>query len=125
GGVGINIAIQDAVVAANLLWRPLRTGRLSTYTLRRVQRRRELPVRLVQAVQRLIQDRVLAPALASRGGLALPFAARLLIGLPVLRVLPARFIAYGIVRPRVRTPREHGRQTSTLEGLFRAALPGS
>ncbi len=104
GGVGINVAIQDAVVAANLLWQPLRQRRVSTYTLRRVQRRRELPVRLIQGVQAFIQDRVLEPALTSGSTVKLPLAVQLLTQLPVLRVLPARLIAYGLTRPRVRTP---------------------
>jgi len=104
GGVGINVAIQDAVVAANLLWQPLRQRRVSTYTLRRVQRRRELPVRLIQGVQAFIQDRVFEPALTAGSTVKLPLAVQLLTQLPVLRVLPARLIAYGLTRPRVRTP---------------------
>jgi 2-polyprenyl-6-methoxyphenol hydroxylase-like FAD-dependent oxidoreductase len=104
GGVGINLAIQDAVVAANLVWRPLRTGQLSTRTLARIQARRELPVRLVQAVQTFIQDRVLEPALETTGGLTLPPTMRLLIRVPWLRIVPARLMAYGVGRPRVRVP---------------------
>jgi 2-polyprenyl-6-methoxyphenol hydroxylase-like FAD-dependent oxidoreductase len=64
GGVGINLAIQDAVEAANVLWRPLRDRRLTTADLATVQRRRELPTRLVQAVQTQLQQLVIAPTLA-------------------------------------------------------------
>ncbi len=65
GGLGINVAIQDAVAAANVLWRPLSEGRVTEADLAEVQRRRERPVRLLQAFQSLVQSRFLGPALAS------------------------------------------------------------
>ena len=65
GGLGINVAIQDAVAAANVLWRPLSEGRVTDADLAEVQRRRERPVRLLQAFQTLVQNRFLEPALAS------------------------------------------------------------
>jgi 2-polyprenyl-6-methoxyphenol hydroxylase-like FAD-dependent oxidoreductase len=103
-GVGINLAIQDAVVAANLLWQPLRRGHVSTPTLARVQRQRELAVRVVQGLQSFVQDQVLERALETRGVFRLPPIVRLLLEVPWLRDLPARLVAYGIVRPHVRTP---------------------
>src|SRR5207253_2080152 len=93
-GVGINLAIQDAVAAANLLVAPLRAGRLSTRDLDAVQRRREWPTRVVQLAQMAIQNRVLAPVLSSSGPPKLPRAARLLFGAPLLRDLPGRLIGF-------------------------------
>ena len=99
GGVGINLAIQDAVAAANLLAAPLRDGRLTAGHLRRVQRRRELPARITQRLQLLMQERVIAAVLGDGGGtLTPPLALRLLARFPPLRRLPARLIGLG-VRP--------------------------
>jgi 2-polyprenyl-6-methoxyphenol hydroxylase-like FAD-dependent oxidoreductase len=103
-GVGINVAIQDAVVAANLLWELLSRGQLEVRQLARVQRRRELPVRVTQGLQSLLQENVLRPTLGSDQQVALPPFIPFLLGLPVLRDLPARFIALGLGRPKVRTP---------------------
>jgi 2-polyprenyl-6-methoxyphenol hydroxylase-like FAD-dependent oxidoreductase len=105
GGVGINVAIQDAVEAANLLWRPLRRGAVGVRDLTRVQRRRELPVRLTQAFQGVLQSRLLEPALTDASvAPELPGVLRLALGVPWLRDLPTRFIGLGVWRPRVRTP---------------------
>jgi 2-polyprenyl-6-methoxyphenol hydroxylase-like FAD-dependent oxidoreductase len=87
GGVGINLAVQDAVVAANLLAEPLRGGRLTESDLAAVQRRRQLPTLVVQLFQAQVQRLVLGPAL--RGG-DTPRALRLLGRVPLLRDLPAR-----------------------------------
>jgi len=95
GGVGINLAIQDAVAAANVLAAPLRAGHVSTADLRRVQRRRSWPTRLTQALQVAVQERVLRPALGSRAGGRPPRAVRLLQHFPALRRLPARVIGLG------------------------------
>jgi 2-polyprenyl-6-methoxyphenol hydroxylase-like FAD-dependent oxidoreductase len=108
-GVGINIAIQDAVEAANLLWSPLGQGKLEVRHLARVQRRRELAVRLTQAVQNLLQERILRPTLGSdqsgnAGQVTVPPFVQLGTRLPLLRSLPARFVALGIRRAHVRTP---------------------
>ena len=103
-GVGINVAVQDAVVAANLLWQPLRRQHVSVATLARIQRQRELTVRLIQAMQALVQDRVLEPALEVDGAFRMPLAVQLLISIPWLRNLPARLVAYGLIRPHVRVP---------------------
>ena len=96
GGVGINLAIQDAVAAANILAAPLLSGRISEDDLARVQRRRELPTRLIQRGQLAIQDRFLRRALESRGDVKVPLAMRLLQRFPVLRRIPARLVGVGI-----------------------------
>jgi 2-polyprenyl-6-methoxyphenol hydroxylase-like FAD-dependent oxidoreductase len=116
GGVGINVAIQDAVTAANVLWAPLRRRRVGVQDLRRVQARRELPVRAIQRTQAFLQDRLLGPALASTGRFQLPPLARLLAGLPGVRDLPARLMMYGIVRPHVRSPEYVAPSTLQSEG---------
>lgn len=105
-GVGINVAVQDAVEAANLLWAPLRHGQVTERQLARVQRRRELVVRLIQGFQGLLQENVLKPTLRADAPehVKLPAAARLAMKLPIARDLPARLIALGIVPTRVRTP---------------------
>ncbi|HSC19369.1 MAG TPA: FAD-dependent oxidoreductase [Rhizomicrobium sp.] len=96
GGVGINIAVQDAIAAANLLWRPLQHGRPSLEQLNQVQARRELPAKLTQAAQVAIQNRIVAPTLALQGEIKVPFAVKLLDRFPVLRRIPARLVGIGI-----------------------------
>lgn len=104
GGVGINLAIQDAVAAANLLADPLRRGTLAEADLARVQRRRMLPVRLTQGLQRLVQNRVIARVLDETGApLRPPLALRLLDALPPLQRLPARIVGLGFRPEHVRT----------------------
>jgi 2-polyprenyl-6-methoxyphenol hydroxylase-like FAD-dependent oxidoreductase len=100
GGVGINYAIQDAVVAANVLGEPLKESqaRLKDLDLRHlaaVQRRREWPTRIIQAFQSQIQQRVLAPTLRSNQPFAPPKLLRLALRVPVLRDLPARLVGFG------------------------------
>ena len=103
GGIGINLAIQDAVAAANLLSAPLRDGTLDEGDLARVQRRRHLPTRLTQRFQILVQNRVIAQVL--RGGTGSPpMILRLLARVPLLRRLPARLVGMGI-RPEHVTSR--------------------
>jgi len=106
-GVGINYAVQDAVSAANILDGPLREsqGRLVVVDekhLAAVQRRRELPTRVIQAFQAQIQKNVLAPALGSSGPFSPPLLLKLLPRIPVLRDLPGRLIGYGVWPSRVR-----------------------
>ena len=101
GGVGINYAVQDAVVAANVLAVPLKAGRVSDADLAEVQRQREWPVRVIQGMQRLMQSRLIAPALASAGPPRAPWIARALLRIPVLRDVPARLLAFGPRRVRV------------------------
>lgn len=103
GGVGINLAVQDAVAAANLLAEPLREGRLTTDHLRQVQRRRELPTRITQWLQVAIQRRVITRVLAGTGRLEPPLPLRLLARFPFLRRLPARLIGIGIRPEHVKT----------------------
>jgi 2-polyprenyl-6-methoxyphenol hydroxylase-like FAD-dependent oxidoreductase len=102
GGVGINLAIQDAVAAANILSAPLTSGRLSDDDLGRVQRRRDLPTRVIQRVQLAIQDRFLRRALEHHGEVQVPFAMRLLQQVPVLRRIPARLVGVGVRPEHVR-----------------------
>jgi 2-polyprenyl-6-methoxyphenol hydroxylase-like FAD-dependent oxidoreductase len=104
GGVGINLAIQDAVATANLLVEPLRAGRITAEHLRRMQRRRELPTRLTQRFQVLIQNRVITRVLATSGELRPPRVLRLLTTFPFLRRIPARLIGLGVRPEHVRTP---------------------
>ncbi|HEX8260024.1 MAG TPA: FAD-dependent oxidoreductase [Rubrobacteraceae bacterium] len=95
GGVGINLAIQDAVVAANVLAGPLGKGKVRVRHLRAVQRRREWAVRLIQGAQELAQRHVVADALHADEQFELSRLLRLLLRTPILRDLPARLIAYG------------------------------
>jgi len=104
GGVGINIAIQDAVAAANILAVPLREGRATDADLAAVQKRRLFPARATQAAQVVVQDRIIAPTLSSSGTLKVPFLLRLMQWLPFLRRVPARLIAMGVRPEHVRTP---------------------
>jgi 2-polyprenyl-6-methoxyphenol hydroxylase-like FAD-dependent oxidoreductase len=94
GGVGINLAIQDAVATANLLAAKLRSGPVSVDDLRKVQTRREWPTRLIQGMQVFIHRRIVTGR-ASGDKESLPFVVRLLKWFPFLRQLPARFIGIG------------------------------
>jgi 2-polyprenyl-6-methoxyphenol hydroxylase-like FAD-dependent oxidoreductase len=94
GGVGINLAIQDAVATANLLAQKLRTGPVSLDDLRKVQTRREWPTRLIQEMQVFIHRYVVTGRTSGRKE-SLPFVFRLLKWFPVLRQVPARFIGIG------------------------------
>jgi 2-polyprenyl-6-methoxyphenol hydroxylase-like FAD-dependent oxidoreductase len=94
GGVGINLAIQDAVATANLLAEKLRIGPVSVDDLRKVQARREWPTRLIQAMQVFIHRRVVTGRTSDRKQ-SLPFVFRLLKWFPILRHIPARFIGIG------------------------------
>jgi 2-polyprenyl-6-methoxyphenol hydroxylase-like FAD-dependent oxidoreductase len=103
GGVGINLAIQDAVAAANHLAVPLRDGPVTTEDLRKVQQRRDWPTRMTQRVQLAIQDRVIRRALTNTDGFSPPFAIRLLALVPFLRRIPARMIGLGVRPEHVHT----------------------
>jgi|SRR5271169_52696 len=103
GGVGINLAVQDAVAAANILAQPLRQGTVTTATLDAVQRRRMLPTRIVQAVQVVIQNRVISLALNSRQEIKPPLVLKLM-RLPLLRRIPARVFGLGVRPEHIRTP---------------------
>jgi len=103
GGVGINLAIQDAVATANLLAAPLRAGRPTVQDLQRVQQRREWPTRMTQRVQLMIQDRVIKRVLTDGDRFSPPFAIRLLALVPFLRRIPARMIGLGFRPEHVHT----------------------
>jgi 2-polyprenyl-6-methoxyphenol hydroxylase-like FAD-dependent oxidoreductase len=98
GGVGINYAVQDAVVAANVLAKPLAAGRVQPSDLAKVQRKREFATRVIQTVQSLAQKGIVASALKSQSSLRIPWYARLFFKTPILRDLPAKMVAFGINR---------------------------
>ena len=104
GGVGINLAVQDAVAAANILALPLRKGPVPVELLHKVQRRREWPTRMMQAVQIFVQTRIISNVLAMQTRPRVPFAVKLLNRFPWLRRLPARLIGMGFRPEHVRTP---------------------
>ena len=96
GGVGINLAIQDAVAAANLLAGPLCQSAVSIVQLQKVQRRRQMPAHFTQRLQIFVQDRLLSGVLASRKQVAMPWPLRLVRRWPFLRRFPAWLIGIGI-----------------------------
>src|SRR5690349_1339739 len=104
GGVGINIAVQDAVAAANRLASPLRSGKVTDHDLQAVQSRRNLPVRFTQWLQLTIQKRIISRVLASHRRPKPPLFFKLFSIFPVLRRVPARLIGVGIRLEHVRTP---------------------
>jgi 2-polyprenyl-6-methoxyphenol hydroxylase-like FAD-dependent oxidoreductase len=102
GGVGVNLAVQDAVAAANILAAPLREGRLTTRDLAAVQRRRTLPMKVVQAVQLAVQGRIVDPLLDSDKPVTPPSALRLFNRFAFLRRIPARIVGIGVRPEHVR-----------------------
>jgi 2-polyprenyl-6-methoxyphenol hydroxylase-like FAD-dependent oxidoreductase len=106
GGVGINLAIQDAIAAANILARRLaQGGAVSDHDLARVQKRREFPAKATQAMQVFFQNHLVSPALASREKFRPPFFMRLFVYFPFARRLPARLIGIGVRPERVTSSR--------------------
>jgi 2-polyprenyl-6-methoxyphenol hydroxylase-like FAD-dependent oxidoreductase len=105
GGVGINLAIQDAVAAANILAEPLLSHSISVDDLRRVQRRRMFPTRVTQALQVALQNRVIDPLLAAGRTPAVPGIVKLMQRWTWLQRIPARAIGVGIRPEHVRVPR--------------------
>ena len=103
GGVGINLAIQDAVAAANLLAQPLRDGHVTEADLAKVQARRAWPTEMTQRVQLTVQTRVIKRVLGSTVPLTPPYALQLLARFPVLRRIPARMIGLGVRPEHVQT----------------------
>jgi len=103
GGVGINLALQDAIATANLLAAKLRTGPVSVTDLKKIQQRREWPTRLIQAMQTFIHRRVVTGR-ESKAGESLPIIVRLLQWFPPLRALPARFVGIGPRPEHVHSP---------------------
>ena len=105
GGIGINLAIQDAVAAANVLAGPLACGEDVDPLLLKVQERRLFPTRVIQAAQKIAQDNVIGRLLKPGAPITkAPAVIRLLDRFPVLRRIPGRFVGFGIRRERVRSP---------------------
>lgn len=104
GGVGINLAVQDAVAAANILAGPLARGEPVDRLLAKVQSRRQFPVRVVQAMQKAVHDRILAPLVAGRiPATEPPLAIRILGRFPLLQRIPARIVGLGVRREHIRS----------------------
>ena len=110
GGVGINLAIQDAVATANILSAKLAAGTVSDGDLQAVQRRREFPTRATQRLQIAIQNRVIRRVLSSSQPLTLAWPLKLLQRWPVLRRIPALVIGMGFRPEHVCTPDSHSRR---------------
>jgi 2-polyprenyl-6-methoxyphenol hydroxylase-like FAD-dependent oxidoreductase len=105
GGIGISLAIQDAVAAANALAGPLARGADVDRLLRKIEKRRRFPTRVVQSVQRLAQDRIFAPVLKPGEPIRdVHWAVRLIDRTPLLQDIPAHFVGLGVRRERVRSP---------------------
>ena len=104
GGVGINLAVQDAVAAANRLYRPLKQGTVDVADLAAVQRRREVPTVLVQGFQRTVQRALIAPTMSGRE-IRPGRSIEVMQAVPALRKLLARLVGYGPLPEHVRVPR--------------------
>ena len=103
GGVGINLAIQDAVATANILAGPLRDGTLAVQHLQALQQRRDWPTRITQRLQLAIQKQLIARALSAEERFTPPLFVRLLATFPILTRIPARLIGLGVRPEHVRT----------------------
>jgi len=104
GGVGINIAVQDAVAAANRLAAPLKAGTMTSGHLQAIQARRDFPARMTQKIQLTMQNRIIGPALRATREPKPPLLFKLFDAFPVLRRIPARLLAIGIQPEHVQTP---------------------
>jgi 2-polyprenyl-6-methoxyphenol hydroxylase-like FAD-dependent oxidoreductase len=104
GGVGINLALQDAVATANLLATKLRAGPVSLADLDEVQKRREWPVRLIQRMQVFVHRHVVSGRTSDNDSDSLPFIGRLFRWFPFLRRLPARFVGLGPRPEHIQSP---------------------
>ena len=104
GGVGINMAVQDAVAAANRLAGPLRARRVTDDDLEAIQQRRTLPVRFTQWLQLTVQRRIISRVLESHERPKSPLFLKLFVAFPALRRVPARLLGIGIRPEHVRTP---------------------
>jgi len=121
GGVGINLAIQDAVATANLLGEALRRGAPSLGELLAVQRRRAFPTNATQRMQVALQNNAIRRVLSSQQPLQLPWVLRMLRRWPALRRIPARLIAVGFRPEHIRTPE----MSSAKKELTKTAAQGS
>ena len=108
GGIGINLAVQDAVAAANILAAPLARGENVDGLLAKVQKRRLWPTRVIQAGQKAAQDRIIGRVLKSSGPIRAAWPVRMLNRYPLLRRIPGRLIGLGVRRERVRSPNAFG-----------------
>ena len=104
GGVGVNLAVQDAVAAANQLAAPLKARTISGDDLRAIEQRRSFPVRATQRLQLTMQNQIIAPALAGTARPKPPLLFKLLNAFPPLRRIPARLLGLGFRPEHVHTP---------------------
>ncbi len=104
GGVGINLAIQDAVATANALAAKLAAGQVTDADLATVQQRRAFPTRVTQRMQVAVQNNIIVPVLGGTQKLTPPLGIRLLARFPILARIPARLIGYGVRPEHVRSP---------------------
>jgi len=104
GGVGVNLAVQDAVAAANRLAAPLKARSVSDDDLAAIEKRRTFPVRATQRLQLTMQNQIIAPALASTARPKPPLMFKLFNAFPLLRRIPARLLGLGFRPEHVQTP---------------------
>jgi 2-polyprenyl-6-methoxyphenol hydroxylase-like FAD-dependent oxidoreductase len=104
GGVGINLAVQDAVAAANILYQPLRDHAVTPDDLSKVEARREWPARVTQRIQVFIQNRVISPVLAGTERPKPTFVVKLVQWFPALQRIPARLVGIGVRPEHIHTP---------------------
>jgi 2-polyprenyl-6-methoxyphenol hydroxylase-like FAD-dependent oxidoreductase len=104
GGVGVNVAVQDAVAAANILAEPLQQNTMTDANLAAVQARRAFPTKVIQRMQVIVQDKLLSPALASAERPKPPLVMQLIKWFPVLQRIPAQIIGNGVRPEHIRTP---------------------
>jgi 2-polyprenyl-6-methoxyphenol hydroxylase-like FAD-dependent oxidoreductase len=104
GGVGVNVAVQDAIAAANILAAPLRDGKLTNDHLDQVQKRRAFPMKVIQGMQIAVQQNIIDKVLSSDRPISAPWTVRLFNWFPVLRRIPARVVGIGVRPEHVRTP---------------------
>jgi 2-polyprenyl-6-methoxyphenol hydroxylase-like FAD-dependent oxidoreductase len=104
GGVGINLAVQDAVASANILAEPLRRGTMTDATLAAIQKRRQFPTKVTQRLQLLLQNNLIGPALQGTGPRPKAPLVMKMLQWPLLNRIPARAIALGIRPEHIKTP---------------------
>jgi 2-polyprenyl-6-methoxyphenol hydroxylase-like FAD-dependent oxidoreductase len=104
GGVGINLAVQDAVAAANRLVAPLKAGTVSDDDLRAIEARRTFPVRFTQRLQLIMQNQIISRALTTTQRPKPPFMFKLFDRIPLLRRIPGRLLAVGVRPEHIHTP---------------------
>jgi 2-polyprenyl-6-methoxyphenol hydroxylase-like FAD-dependent oxidoreductase len=104
GGVGVNIAVQDAVAAANRLAAPLKAGTVTDEDLKAIERRRTFPAKMTQRIQLTMQNRIIGPALQGTQRPKPPLLFKLFDAFPVLRRIPARLLGLGVRPEHIQTP---------------------